>query len=47
MHTYYGCYLKSLKCGVAKNDPVQVTPKAEEKLDGRYLLRTSDATISF
>ncbi len=40
----YGGYLKTLKSGAVKIDPVKV--KAEEKLDGKYLLRTSDDTIS-
>lgn len=43
-HPTYGRYLKSLKSGAVKIDPVKV--KAEEKLDGKYLLRTSDDTIS-
>jgi transposase len=43
-HPTYGRYLKRLKSGAVKIDPVKV--KAEEKLDGKYLLRTSDDTIS-
>ena len=43
-HPTYGRYLKALKSGAVKIDPVKV--KAEEKLDGKYLLRTSDDTIS-
>jgi len=43
-HPTYGRYLKTLKSGAVKIDPVKV--KAEEKLDGKYLLRTSDDTVS-
>lgn len=43
-HPTYGRLLKTLKSGVIKIDPVKV--KAEERLDGKYLLRTSDDTIS-
>jgi hypothetical protein len=43
-HPTYGRYLKVLKNGQLKIDQAKV--KEEEKLDGKYLLRTSDDTIS-
>ena len=42
-HPTYGRYLKTLKSGAVKIDPVKM--KAEKKLDGKYLLRISDDTI--
>jgi transposase len=43
-HPSYGRYLKRLKSGAVKIDQAKV--KEEEKLDGKYLLLTSDDTIS-
>ena len=43
-HPTYGRYLKTLKSGAVKIDPVKI--KDEEKLNGKYLLRTSDDTVS-
>jgi len=43
-HPTYGRYLKTDKKGQPKLDQAKI--KTEEKLDGKYLLRTSDDTIS-
>jgi len=43
-HPTYGRYLKTNKKGQPKLDQTKI--KAEAKLDGKYLLRTSDDTIS-
>lgn len=43
-HPTYGRYLKRLKNGAVRIDKAKV--KAEEKLDGKYLILTSDDTIS-
>ena len=43
-HRSMGRYLKQLKSGAIKIDRVRV--KAEEALDGKYLLSTSDDTLS-
>lgn len=43
-HPVYGRYLKTDKKGQPYIDAAKV--KAEEKLDGKYLLRTSDDTLS-
>jgi len=43
-HPSYGRYLRRLKNGAVKIDKAKV--KAEEKLDGKYLILTSDDTIS-
>lgn len=43
-HPTYGRYLKMDKKGQPKLDKAKI--KAEEKLDGKYLLRTSDDTLS-
>jgi transposase len=43
-HPSYGRYLRRLKNGAVKIDKAKV--KEEEKLDGKYLILTSDDTIS-
>lgn len=43
-HPTYGRYLRQLKDGRLKIDRAKV--KAEERLDGKYLLRTSDDSLS-
>lgn len=43
-HPTYGRYLKTDKKGQPKLNQAKI--KAEEKLDGKYLMRTSDDTIS-
>jgi len=43
-HPTYGRYIKTDKKGQPKLDKTKI--KAEEKLDGKYLLRTSDETLS-
>ncbi len=43
-HPVYGRYLKLDKSGRPRIDQAKV--KAEERLDGKYLLRTSDDTLS-
>ncbi|MGB9715846.1 MAG: IS1634 family transposase [Thermodesulfovibrionales bacterium] len=43
-HRSMGCYLKQLKSGAIKIDRVKV--KTEEALDGKYLLSTSDDSLT-
>jgi transposase len=43
-HKSLGRYLKTLKTGEPRIDKAKI--KAEEKLDGKYLIRTSDDTLS-
>lgn len=43
-HPTYGRYLKTLSDGSLRLDKAKI--KAEEKLDGKYLIRTSDDTLS-
>lgn len=43
-HRLYGRYLRTTKTGKLRIDQAKV--RAEERLDGKYLLRTSDDTLS-
>jgi transposase len=43
-HPTYGRYLKMMSSGLLKIDTSKI--KEEEKLDGKYLIRTSDDTLS-